>query len=293
MDIGYYPGCALHGSSNDYELSVRACLTALDVGLRELDDWICCGATAAHSLNHKLAVALPARNLALAERDGMKELLAPCPMCSMELVKACQALARSPWLRAEISQIVELNLSGETQVVNLIQVLQKVGLEAIRAKSVVKLENFRPACYYGCLLTRPPKVVEFDDCEQPTSMETILAALGAVPVEWNYKTECCGAGMTMSNEATVLELSHRILVNAAAHGANCLVVACPMCHVNLDMKQADIDRRYGVEHAMPVYYLSDLVGLALGLNNRDLGIGKHFVPARCPRWMETHRSSNG
>jgi heterodisulfide reductase subunit B len=280
VEIGYYPGCALHGSSADYEMSVRACLSTLGVGLRELDDWICCGATAAHSLNRKLAVALPARNLSLAERDGLDEMLAPCPMCSMELIKAGRALARDPALRDEISQIVELPVCGRTQVLNLIQVFQRIGYPQISQRATRRLDEFRPACYYGCLLTRPPEELRFDDCEQPSSMESLLAELGAAPVDWNYKTECCGAGMTMANEDTVLELSHRILSNATEHGANCLVVACPMCHVNLDMKQAAINRRFGVEHQMVVYYLSDLVGLSLGLDAKTLGIDRHFVAAK-------------
>jgi heterodisulfide reductase subunit B len=277
MEIGYYPGCALHGSSNDYEMSVRACLSALGVHLRELDDWICCGATAAHSLNRKLAVALPARNLGLAERDGMDELLAPCPMCSAQLMKASCLLADDQSLRSEISEIVELKVRGTTRVCNLIQILQRVGTESIQKAAVHRLEGFRPACYYGCLLTRPPGVVQFDDCEQPSSMEKLLTALGAAPVEWNYKTECCGAGMTMSNESIVLDLGNRILSNAEAHGANCMVVACPMCHVNLDMKQSAINQRYSATHDMVVYYLSDLVGLALGIAPDALGIPRHFV----------------
>ena len=277
MEIGYYPGCALHGSSNDYETSVRACLEKLGVALRELDDWICCGATAAHSLNHKLAVALPARNLALAKRDGLNELLAPCPMCSMELLRANRAIAACPQLREEISTIVELEVDGSTQVLNLIQVIQKVGLEAICRAVVRPLAEIRPACYYGCLLTRPPRDVQFDDCEQPRSMETILAALGAEPVDWNFRTECCGAGMTMADEDTVLDLSHKILSDAVAHKASCIVVACPMCHVNLDMKQADIERRFGVRHDLVVYYLSDLIGLALGIGEKSLGIDRHFI----------------
>jgi len=280
VEIGYYPGCALHGSSGDYEMSVRACLGALGVTLRELDDWICCGATAAHSLNRKLAVALPARNLALAEREGMDDLLAPCPMCSMELLKARKVLTTNPATRKEMAEIVELDVQGKTQVANLIQVFQKVGYDRICQAVTRRLEEFKPACYYGCLLTRPPETVQFDDCEQPSSMETLLTGLGAAPVDWNYKTECCGAGMTMSNEATVLELAHRILTNAAAHGANCLVVACPMCHVNLDMKQAAVNQRYGVQHDLVVYYLSDLVGLALGLDEKTLGINRHFVVRR-------------
>jgi heterodisulfide reductase subunit B len=277
VEFGYYPGCALHGSSNDFERSVRACLKALDVRLCELDDWICCGATAAHSLNHMLSVALPARNLGIAQRDGVGEVLAPCPMCSMELIKANKALAENEALRKEVSAIVELDVSGGTEVINLIQVFQRIGLDKIKDAVKKPLGHIKAACYYGCLLTRPPKTLEFDDPEQPSSMEAILEVLGAQTVEWNYRTECCGAGMTMAREATVLDLSNRIISNAAAHGANCLVVACPMCHVNLDMKQGDVERTYGVRHDMMVYYLSDLVGLALGLSATQLAVDKHFV----------------
>jgi heterodisulfide reductase subunit B len=198
-------------------------------------------------------------------------------MCSMELHRANRALAACPRLQQEISEIVELEVDGSTQVLNLIQVVQKVGMEEIARQVVRPLGDFRPACYYGCLLTRPPRDVQFDDCEQPSSMETILAALGAEPVDWNYKTECCGAGMTLADEDLVLELSHKILSDAAAHDASCLVVACPMCHVNLDMKQADIERRFGVRHNLVVYYLSDLIGLALGIDEQTLGIDRHFV----------------
>jgi len=277
MNIGYYPGCALHGSSNDYEASVHSCLRALNVGIQELDDWICCGATAAHSINRKLSVALPARNLALAEKQGLAELLAPCPMCSMELIKAAQSVAEDRSLRQQISEIVELPVAGKTQVLNLIQVFQQIGMDTIKSAVQHPLDSIQAACYYGCLLTRPPETLRFDDHEQPCSMENILKVLGAKTVEWNYKTECCGAGMTMANENTVLELSNNILKNAKSHGANCLVVACPMCHVNLDMKQAAIEEKYGVKHNLVIYYLSDLVGLALGLDEKALGIDRHFV----------------
>ena len=280
MEFGYYPGCALHGSSNDYEKSIRACMKALNTGLKELDDWICCGATAAHSLNHKLSVALPARNLAIAERDGVESVLAPCPMCSMELIKAGRALRENEQMRLEMSEIVELKVEGKTDVINLIQVFERIGVDAIKAAVKKPLEDLKPACYYGCLLTRPAKVVQFDDCEQPRSMESILEALGAAPVSWNYATECCGAGLTMANEATVLELANKILKNAAGSGANCIVVACPMCHVNLDMKQSAVERQYDTEHNLPIYYLSDLVGLALGLNKKELAIDRHFVVKR-------------
>jgi heterodisulfide reductase subunit B len=279
MDIGYYPGCALHGSSNDYEASVRACMKKLGIGLKELDDWICCGATAAHNINKKLAVALPARNLAIAERDGIEQLFAPCPMCSMELIKVGNELKSSELLRKEMSGIVEDNVTGKTEIVNLIQIFQSIGLENLTAAAVKKLDGYKPACYYGCLLTRPPKDLKFDDCEQPSSMETLLAALGAETVGWNYKTECCGAGLTLADDAVILDLTGKILRNAKKHGANCMVVACPMCHVNLDMKQSAIEKKLGEQIGLPVYYLSDLVGLALGISKEELCIDKHFVKA--------------
>jgi heterodisulfide reductase subunit B len=277
MNLGYYPGCALHGSSNDYEQSVRACLGALDVALEEIDDWICCGATSAHSLNHKLAVALPARNLALAERQGFTEVLAPCPMCSMQLLRAGQAMAADRKLREEIAAIVEAAVDGGPRVFNLIQVFQRVGLDRLKAAVRAPLTDLKPACYYGCLLVRPPAVTDFDDAEQPQSMDAIMAALGAKPVEWSYRTECCGAGMTMARTETVLELSGRILANAASHGANCVVVACPMCHVNLDMKQRAIEKSLHTRFGLPVYYLSDVVGMALDLTAVELGTDRHFV----------------
>jgi heterodisulfide reductase subunit B len=280
MNVGYYPGCALHGSSNDYEQSLRASLSALGVTLNEVSDWICCGATAAHSLNHKLSVALPARNLALAAQQGHQEVLAPCPMCSMELLKAQRAMSADEKFRNEILQIVEAKSADNavgTRVFNLIQVFEQVGLDKLKSAVKTPLKDLNAACYYGCLLTRPPAVVEFDDCEQPQAMEHVVQALGAKTVVWNYKTECCGAGMTLANEETVLDLSHKILNDAAKHGANCLVVACPMCHVNLDMKQAAIEQKYGTKLGMVIYYLSDLVGLALGLTPQALGIDRHFV----------------
>jgi heterodisulfide reductase subunit B2 len=276
MNVGYYPGCALHGSSNDYEQSLRACMGSLGVQLQEVPDWICCGATAAHALNHKLSLALPARNLALAEREKLDQVFAPCPLCSMQLMKTKQAISDDA-VRQQLSQIVEIELEGRSEVLNLIQLFEQVGLDRLKQAVKQPLGEIVAACYYGCLLTRPPSVVHFDDFEQPQTMEAIIATLGAKSVNWNYKTECCGAGLTMADEDTVLDLSHKILQDAVDHGANCVVVACPMCHVNLDMKQAAVEQRYGKNLDMVIYYLSDLVGLALGLTDEQLGVDRHFV----------------
>jgi heterodisulfide reductase subunit B len=194
----------------------------------------------------------------------------------MQLLKA-QKAAGDDTVRQELSHTVEAELKGDGQVLNLIQIFEKIGLDRLKAAVKVELKEITAACYYGCLLTRPPDVVHFDDFEQPKSMEGVLGALGVKTVEWNYKTECCGGGMTMANEDVVLDLAHKILSNAASHGANCLVVACPMCHVNLDMKQAAVEQRYGKKLGLVIYYLSDLVGLAMGLSAEQLGINRHFV----------------
>lgn len=276
MNIGYYPGCALHGSSSDYETSVRTCLKALDVQLDELEDWICCGATAAHSINHKLSVALPARNLGIAEKMELKQLFAPCPMCSMELKKANDELQADARLRAEMSEIVETPVTGSVDVWNLIQVLQSVGYDNIALKASGKLEEFKPACYYGCLLTRPPKTLKFDDPEDPTSMEELLTKLGAAPVDWNCKTVCCGAGLTLCDEAGVAKQVYKILEDALNAGANCVVTACPMCQVNLDMRQADA-KKLGLSKDVPIFFLSDLVALALGAKPKELDLDKRYV----------------
>ena len=276
MDIGYYPGCALHGSSDDYEASVRVCMKALGVELNELEDWICCGATAAHCINKKLSTALPARNLGIAEKQNLKSLFAPCPMCSMELTKANEAIKADAELRKEMSEIVETPVTGSVDVVNLIQVFQAVGYDAIAERVTRKLENFKPACYYGCLLTRPPKILKFDDPEDPTSMEELLQKLGAEPVDWNCKTVCCGGGLTLSDEAGVAAMVYRVLQNAIDSGANCVVVACPMCQINLDMRQADA-KKLGLTQDVPIFYLSDLVGLAVGCLAKDLDVERRFV----------------
>ncbi len=277
MNVGYYPGCALHGSSFDYETSVRACLKALNVDLNELEDWLCCGATAAHSINRKLATALPARNLGIAQKMKLDRLFAPCPMCSMELKKANDELTTNPQLRAEMEGIVETDLSGSVDVVNLIQIFQAVGYDAIVEKATRKLDAFKPACYYGCLLTRPPKTLQFDDFELPTSMDDLLTKLGAAPVDWNSKTVCCGGGLTLCDAESVVELSYKILRDAVDNGANCIVVACPMCQMNLDMRQADVRKSRDLNVDVPIFYLTDLVGYALGLQGKQLDVDKHFV----------------
>ncbi|MGD0094565.1 MAG: CoB--CoM heterodisulfide reductase iron-sulfur subunit B family protein [Planctomycetota bacterium] len=279
MRIAYFPGCALEGTAQDYALSLEAIAPKLGLQLEELEDWNCCGATAAHNLNHKLSLALPARILALAERGGYESLVAPCAACSHRLITTAHVLEARKELRQEIAGVIELPYAGTVRVKNILQVLQELGVENIVAACTRKLTGLKIASYYGCLLVRPPKVVKFDDPEAPQSMDRIIRALGGTPVDWGLKTECCGGGFSMSRTDLVCKLVRELLDNAASEGAEAFAVACPMCQSNLDLRQQSVNQRYGTQFKLPALYITQWIGLCLGLSERELGIDQHFVDA--------------
>lgn len=280
MRVGYYPGCSLQGSASDYGLSVAKAAELLEIELREIDDWSCCGASAAHSLDHLLGVALPARNLALANAQGLEQVFAPCSACSNRLISAQLEMRSDSGLRSKVEDVIGMPVGGDIRILNMLDFLETFGLDALGSKVTRPLGGFKGACYYGCLLVRPPKVVQFDDPENPQSMERILSALGGEPVKWHYRVECCGAGLTMSETKVVTRLVRDILQNAEAHGADGIVVACPLCHQNLDMRQLAVNSEYGETHRLPVYYLSELVAMALGGSPEEVGLDRHFIEAK-------------
>jgi len=279
VKVGYYPGCSLEGSAREFDISVRIMCAMLEIELVEIEDWSCCGASAAHNLNRLLGVALPARNLALAERQGLDEVLAPCAACSNRLITANHEMAGDAELRKLTIEAIEMDYGGSVRVFNLPELLMTYGLDAIESRVTRKLDMLRVACYYGCLLVRPPKVLEFDDAENPQSMDKIVGALGADPLDWPYKVECCGGGFTMSRADIVAKLNRDILEHARLAGANAIVVSCPMCHANLDMRRSAVNAAYGTDYRMPVYYISQLVAIALGAAPKEVGVGRHFVEA--------------
>lgn len=279
MKLGYYPGCALKGSSVEYDMSIRAMFPALGADLVEIQDWNCCGATAAHNTNHDLAVSLSLRNLALAEAQGLADVLAPCAACSSRLLFAHKAATKDEAGRKKYEEIVGLPYRGGVKTLNLIEAVRLVGTDALKAKVANPLTGVRVACYYGCLLVRPPKLVEFDDAESPTSMDEIVAALGAEPVDWEFKTECCGSGFSISRTDVVARLTREILRDAKAAGAELIVTACPMCQSNLDLRQLAVQSTYAEEYNVPTLFLSELVGVAMGMSRRSLGLNKHFIYA--------------
>lgn len=280
MELGYYPGCALkaHATSFEYGASIEASLGALGFTLKEVPDWNCCGASAGHMTNSALTRALNLRNLALAEAAGLREVLAPCPLCAKELALANHEVKEHPDLLAQAQEAAEMVYRCTTRPITLIELLHR-NRELVKERAGGKLAEIKVACYYGCLHTRPPEVMNFDDTEQPTTMDEVCRVLGLAPVDWTHKTECCGAGFTMSKPSVVARLTGRILAAASAAGAEAFIVACPMCHANLDMRQKEAAADAGLpeDFQMPVFYLAQVLGLALGIEPRTLSLHTHFV----------------
>lgn len=277
MNFGYYPGCSLHGTAKEFDQSLNEVLKVLEVKLDEINDWCCCGASSAHAMSHILSIALPARNLQLAKQQGMSEVVAPCAACYNRLKVSQHELKFDEKMRMKVEEILEEKITNGIEVLNLISLFQKIGIEKIKPAIKNNLKEFKVACYYGCLLVRPHDILKFDDPEDPTSMEKIVAVTGAKAVDWNYKVECCGASHSIDHTEIVELLSKNILDDAIKHEANVIIVACPMCHSNLDMRQKNILKKYPQQKEIPILYLTQLLGLAMGLDYKQLGLQLHYI----------------
>jgi heterodisulfide reductase subunit B2 len=271
MKVSYYPGCSLEGTANDYAASIEAVTRALEVELQELDDWNCCGASAAHSINHSLAIDLPMRNLLIAYQAGL-EVVVPCALCFNRLKVAEKALKGPEGHRwGQVS-------SNSVKIWDLLEyVTQEPLLKAVAEKVTTPLTGLKAVAYYGCLVTRPPEITDRADYENPRNMELLLRVLGASPIDWSFKTDCCGAGLAVARPDIIDTLVHRLYERALAAGAECLVVSCQMCQANLDLPQERISRKFGKEYYLPVLYFTELIGLALGLPEAEGWLEKHIV----------------
>ncbi len=276
MTLGFYPGCSLKGSSREYAESVLTVAKAFDINLEEISDWNCCGATAAHNMNKVLSLALPARILSLAEKQGLKEIVVPCAACYSRLTVTKHELAKDPELRKMVTTANDLEYSGTVEVLNIIQMLDKYITPNLEGH-IVKPFDHKVACYYGCLLVRPHEILKFDREEDPQSMDELMLKTGATPIDWAFKTECCGAGLSVSRTSSVGRLSGKIIRDAVDRGAEVMIVACPMCHSNLDMRRGAINSFLGEKIEIPVLYATQVLGLALGLDRKALGLQRHFV----------------
>ncbi|HAY32848.1 MAG TPA: CoB--CoM heterodisulfide reductase iron-sulfur subunit B family protein [Ignavibacteria bacterium] len=276
MRYGYFPGCSLTSSAKEYDISLRKVTDKLGITFEEINDWSCCGATSAHVTNHKLSAALAMRNIMLAGQQGLDNIIAPCAACYNRLIISQNEVKNHSGIRKETEDLLSVKFEKDLKIINILELFLKSGLNKITEKRKRELSGVKAACYYGCLLVRPAAITKFDDAEQPESMEKIVEATGAYAVDWNYKTECCGAAHSISRRDIVIDLSKKIIDDAIAHGANVLVVACPMCHTNLDMRQRAMKRKYPEHKNFPVLYLTELIGLSLGMDEKDLGIDLHY-----------------
>ena len=279
MRYAYFPGCSAESTARDMHQSTLAVAQALGIDLVEPQGWTCCGATAGHQTDRFLAVALPAATLAKVQ-DMKLDMVVNCAACYNRMKVANHDITTHADVRQGVREALDRDYDGSVKVRHLLEVLlEDVGLGTIRQKVKQPLSGLKVACYYGCLLVRPPRILQFDDPENPMSLDRLVTALGGESLEWPGKVECCGGGLSLSRTDVVVELSDSILAMAQSAGADCLAVSCPMCQVNLDLRQQDIARQRGKNYQIPIVYITQLLGLGLGVKSADLGFDKLMVPA--------------
>ena len=226
-----------------------------------------------------MAVAMPARNIGIAEADGFSEIVIPCSACYSRTLVAQKQLENNPELKETINSEFAKKVQGTLKVSSILEVLlPKVTSGELKEKVSVKLPGIQAACYYGCLQTRFPfKIAISDDVENPQGMEKILKVLGVETLDWSFKTDCCGASASVNDEATAFNLMARIMKDALARGANCLVATCPLCQLNLDAYQDRFCKKHGIQQRLPVFFITEIIGLAMGFSPEEMQIDRHFV----------------
>ncbi len=287
MKYLYFPGCSLKSTGRSYEESLVSVLRALQVPFAEIDDWNCCGATSYMSVDEMKAFALAARNLALAEEQSGAEdpqIMAPCAACYLVLNKAQHNIEESPEVKRTITgalQVAKLNYTGRVRVRHPLDILvNDYGLDKLKAAATKPLKGLKVVCYYGCQIVRP--YATFDDQYNPMTMDRILQAMGAETIDWPLKTRCCGGTLTGTIEDIGLRLNYILLHEAKRRGADVIATACPLCQFNLECNQGKIGAQNGADVTLPVAYFTQLMGLALGLPERELGLNRMFVPVKTP-----------
>jgi heterodisulfide reductase subunit B len=269
----YYPGCSLESMAKEYDQSVRASAEMLGVDLVELEDWNCCGASSGHCTNHELSVALPARNLARAEKEG-HDVAVACAACFLRFRQTNHELRADRALLDQTVKVIDAPYAAETDVRHFVDIFaREVGLEEIKSRVKRPLDGLRVVSYYGCYLVRPPDVTQFDDPENPTIMDKLLEIIGAESLDWTHKIECCGGNLMLSRTDIVVKLVGDICDAARAAGAEAIVTACPLCEANLDTRQPE-------PGGMPIFYFSELLALALGTDSGTVS-----------GWMKRHINS--
>jgi len=289
LKYAYYPGCSLGSTGIEFGTSCLQVAKTLGIDLWEIPDYNCCGASAAHLTNHKLALALPARNLAIAEKEGL-DVAIPCAACYARFKATAKAVKDSPETQAEIAGMIDMDYQASGKVISMMDLLAKeITPEAIQAKMVLNLNGMKVASYYGCLLVRPHKIADSGDWENPMAMDEIVTTLGGEAVDWGFKTVCCGAGHVVTNPTVGQDMIYEILRNAELNGAEAIACACPLCGLNLDMRQKQINARHGTKFQIPIYYFTELMALTFGYTPAEVGLQRHFVPAEKLAHESLHR----
>ena len=273
MKFAYYPGCSLHTGATEYEHSTQYVSKKLNVELEEIPDWNCCGASSAHSVGHLYGIAVSARNLAIAEQQGL-DVVVPCAACYQRLAAVNYEMKKDPQVKEKLIKAIGRDYKGDTKVLSVLEVFSP---EEIAKKIQKPLKDLKVASYYGCFYVKPPKLAHVDDTENPMSMDKIMEAAGATVVDWAFKTECCGNSLAFHNKDVVLKASKGILEMAIEAGADCIVTACPLCHMNLDMRQSQINKKYNSNLNIPIFYFTELLSLAMGASPSEIEVDKHFV----------------
>jgi heterodisulfide reductase subunit B len=257
-------------------MSTLAVAPKLGLELTEIPDWNCCGASSAHCTDHQLALALPARTLAQAEAME-QDIAVPCAGCFNRL-RGAEAALKDPRQKAQLEAVLGQPLKGNVKSYSLLDIIvNQIGVDHIKAQVVKPLTGLKLASYYGCMLVRPPEITGFDDPENPQSMDQLMSALGGVALNWPYKVECCGGNLAIPRTDLMMKMSYDIIRIAKASGADAIVTACPLCQVNLEMRQKDMEKAYQTQLGFPIFYFTELIGLALGIEREALGMNKHFV----------------
>ena len=287
MKYTYYPGCSLERNASAYHESTMAVANPLGMEFQEVEDWNCCGATEFIAVDKMQAYALAARNLSLAEQQGNGSgvtMVAPCSACFLNLSKCDAYLTKDAPLAAKVNTALAAGglhyTPGSVKTRHLLEaVVNDVGYEGVAARVKRPLYNLKVAPYYGCLIVRPGFLDKFDDEEYPTSLDKLMVTLGANVVDFPMKAHCCGGHMTQIGEEVALGLIYRLLKNAADYDADVIATICPMCQLNLDAYQENVNKHFGTNFNIPILYFTQLMGLAFDMDPVTLGFGKEFIDA--------------
>ena len=280
MKYAYYPGCSAESTARDQYMSVLEVTRALGIEMIEPKGWTCCGSTPAHHTSKLLSITLPAANLLMAQKMGL-DMAVFCAACYNRMKVANHEIRTNSRIREEVAAALGEHYDGGVRVLHFTEILTKqMGIQKLKKHFTHSLDGLKVASYYGCLLLRPGHVTGFDDPENPTLLEQLVESMGGESIEWPHKSECCGGGLAISRTDVVLELTHSILDMAGMSGPDCISAACPMCQINLDMRQRDINKMKKTGHELPIVYISQLVGLCLGISPRKLGMNKCIVSAK-------------